>query len=163
MAVTDKHIRAWATFLDTNADFLILFEADLVFKDDSNQRLENLLDKLVREKSDRLLYVDLAGGCSTEALKIGKLQIGKDATFLHYSKPVTNTACAYLLSRSLASTFFKVLIRRPWFRIIGVDWMMNALFMRMEKEAANFVVCMHAEPTIFKHGSTTGEYMPWVR
>jgi len=24
-----------------------------------------------------------------------------------------------------------------------------------------FVICMHASPTIFKHGTTTGEYVSW--
>ena len=33
--VTDKHIRAWSAFLETGRDFLIFFEDDAVFNDDS--------------------------------------------------------------------------------------------------------------------------------
>ena len=32
VVVTDKHIRAWAAFLETGADFLICFEDDAVFQ-----------------------------------------------------------------------------------------------------------------------------------
>lgn len=164
MVLTDKHIRAWATFLDTDADFLLCFEDDAVFKDDSVQRLAGLLDRLVRKNphGSHLVYVDLAGGLSREALRVDELQTGKDDSFRYYRKPVTNTTCVYLMSRSLVSVFHEMLTRRPWLRVIGIDWMINALFMLMEK--ANLQCeCMHADPTIFRHGSVTGEYMSSTR
>lgn len=65
--------------------------------------------------------------------------------------------------RALRSTLiYKTLTRRPWLRIIGVDWMMNTLLMRLGKNGIG-CDCMHADPTFFKHGSATGEYRPWVR
>lgn len=160
MIVTDKHIRAWATFLDTDADFLICFEDDAVFGDDSILRITNLLDTLAHKNPSGLVYVDLAGGCRLEELKIDKLESGRDASFRYYSKPVTNTACAYLMSRPLVACFHDKLIRRPWLRLIGIDWMMNKLFMCIEKAGVQ-CDCMHADPTILKHGSTTGEFVSW--
>lgn len=162
VAVTDKHIRAWSLFLDLNSDFLIVFEDDAVFNTDSKLKFCDLLKKIIQEKSERSIYVDLAGGCKLESLKIDRLLLGKDELFRYYQKPVTNTACSYLINKSLATQFYQVLTRQPWLRLIGVDWMMNALFMNLVCADLD-CICMHAEPTIFKHGSTTGEYLPWTR
>lgn len=160
VTVTEKHVRAWGRFLDTDADFLICFEDDAVFKDDSVQKINELLDMLSRRNLDTPIYVDLAGGCELGTLKIDNLEADRDASFRFYSKPVTNTACAYLMSRTLVSTFHTILTRRPWLRLIGIDWMMNKLFILMASDGVEGI-CMHADPTTFKHGTTTGEYVSW--
>lgn len=162
MMVTDKHIRAWAAFLDTGGDFLICFEDDAVFRDNSIQRINDLLDTLSRKNRSSPTYIDLAGGCRLEELRIDKLESQRDASFRHYSKPVTNTACTYLMSRPLVAYFHDALTGRPWLRLIGVDWLMNMLFITMEKEGIA-CACMHADPTLVKHGSTTGDYVAWER
>lgn len=158
--VTDKHIRAWSRFLESGADFMICFEDDAVLRDDSSQRVNELLDNLSRKSSHSLIYVDLAGGCERGALKIDNLETGIDASFRFYSKPVTNTACSYLMSRPLVTIFIEMVIRRPWLRLIGVDWLMNKLFILAANDGVE-CACMHAFPTIFKHGSVTGEYVAW--
>ena len=156
--LTEKHIRAWGRFLDSGADFLICFEDDAVFKDDSVQRIRDLLGLLTQRKLDSRSYVDLAGGCKLDELRIDNLESSQDTSFRFYSKPVTNTACAYFISRPLVSTFHATLTRRPWLRLLGADWMMNSLFVAMANDGME-CVCMHAAPTIFKHGSITGEYV----
>lgn len=158
--VTEKHIRAWGRFLDSGADFLICFEDDAVFKDDSVQRIGDLFKQLAKIDVDARIYVDLAGGCNLGELRIDSLESSQDAFFRHYRKPVTNTACAYLMSRQLVVAFHSILTRRPWRRLIGIDWMMNSLFIAMANDGLE-CVCMHAAPTIFKHGTTTGEYVSW--
>lgn len=158
--VTEKHIRAWGMFLDSGADFLICFEDDTVFKDDSVYRIKDLLGLLTQRKNDDRIYVDLAGGCKLDELRIDNLELSQDASFKFYSKPVTNTACAYLMGRQLVVDFHSILTRRPWLRLIGIDWMMNSLFIQMENDGMESF-CMHTAPTIFKHGTTTGEYVSW--
>jgi hypothetical protein len=37
---------------------------------------------------------------------------------------------------------------------------MNKLFILAANDRVE-CACMHASPTIFKHGSATGEYIPW--
>jgi hypothetical protein len=156
--VTDKHLRAWSAFLDTGGDYLICFEDDAVFKGDSIDRLVALLAE--PNLVDGPLYADLAGGCTREALQIHNLEVSWDGSFRHYSKPVTNTACAYLLSRPLAARFCEIVARRPWLRLIGIDWLMNTCLMHMAADGVR-CACFHADPTIFKHGTTTGEYVSW--
>lgn len=158
--VTEKHVRAWGRFLDSGADFIIIFEDDAVFKEDSVQRIKELLGLVTQRNLDARVYVDLAGGCKLEELNIDNLESSHDAFFKFYSKPVTNTACAYLMSRELVVDFYSILTRRPWLRLIGIDWMMNSLFIQMESDGKE-CFCMHAVPTIFKHGTTTGEYVSW--
>ena len=146
------------SFLDSGADFIICFEDDVVFKDDSVERIWDLLGLLAKKNLDARIYVDLAGGCKLDELRIDNLESSQDASFKFYRKPVTNTACAYLMSRQLAVAFHSILTRRPWLRLLGADWMMNSLFIAMENNGMESV-CMHAAPTIFKHGSATGEYV----
>ena len=158
--VTEKHVRAWGRFLDSGADFLICFEDDAVFKDDSVQKTKELLGLLTQRNLDARIYVDLAGGCKLGELKIDNLESSQDASFKIYSKPVTNTACTYLMSRALVVDFHSMLTRRPWLRLLGIDWMMNSLFIQMKNDGRE-CFCMHAAPTTFKHGTTTGEYVSW--
>lgn len=75
-------------------------------------------------------------------------------------KPVTNTTCAYLISRELITKFNAILTTKPWLRLIAIDWMINSLFISMGKDVSR-VVCMHADPTVVNHGSKTGEYSSW--
>lgn len=158
--VTDKHIRLWQQFLDTDMRYLLVFEDDAVFKDDSIERFCALHEQLAQLPSDTLIYVDLAGGCSLDQLAISKLEAQREAGLRHYSKPTTNTACAYMLNRATVKLFTQHLVRRPWLRLIGIDWMMNKLFM-LSKFQDNQVYCVHADPTLFQHGSTTGHYVTW--
>lgn len=160
MVVTDKHIRAWEAFLDMGGDFLICFEDDAVFRGDSIQRVRDLLDLLSRNNQGRPTYIDLAGGCQLQELRIDKLELQRDASFRYYSKPVTNTACSYLMNRPLVADFHNALIIKPWLRLIGVDWMMNNLLVLLDKSGMQ-CDCMHSEPSIFKHGTFTGEYVSW--
>ncbi len=62
VAVTDKHIRAWSQFLDSGADYLIVFEDDAVFNNDSAVRLNELLNTLSKNHQNKPCYVDLGGG-----------------------------------------------------------------------------------------------------
>jgi hypothetical protein len=158
--VTEKHVRAWGIFLDSGADFLICFEDDAVFKDDSAQKIKDVLGFLHRRNIESRVYADLAGGCKLDRLKLGNLEAGQEGDFKFYSKPVTNTACVYLMSRQLVVAFHSILAESPWLRLIGIDWMMNSLFIQMEKNGMESI-CIHAAPTVFRHGTTTGEYVSW--
>ena len=155
--LTDKHIQAWNTFIETGCDYLVCFEDDTVFMDDSIHRMCNLLDALSKNRVENLVYVDLAGGYDIVDLQISFLETHRGNGFRYYLKPVTNTACTYLLNKPLVSEFLTYLVRRPRLRLISADWMMNTLFMLISKSTVE-CLCMHADPTIFKHGSAIGAY-----
>lgn len=162
LAVTDKHIRAWDRFLDSDADLLICLEDDAIFKESSAAGLSDVLAAIAHLKPQELLYVDLAGGMPVSALRIAALEDRKEGSFTYYKKPVTNTACAYLLNRSTAGLFRSILSKSPNLRLFGIDWLMNALFIELEKQGMK-TLCFHADPTVFNDGSTTGECTAWQR
>ncbi len=158
--VTDKHVRLWQQFLDTDKRYLLVFEDDAVFKEGSILGVLSLCAHLDSHESSRPVYVDLAGGCAIQDLAIDKLLAEQDENFRRYRKPVTNTACVYMVNRATVEIFVAGLIRRPWLRLISVDWLMNRLFMQRNFQDDQ-VLCLHAAPTIFQHGSTTGHYVTW--
>jgi hypothetical protein len=162
VTVTDKHIRAWDRFLELDFDFLICVEDDAVFKPDSIEQFEAVMQEIATLEPRSNLYVDLAGGCSLSDLRITQLVQRKKGFLTFYERAVTNTACAYLLSRPLVTSFKAALIRAPAMRLISIDWMINKLLMELYRTGGS-CVCFHADPTVFKHGSTTGDFQAWER
>lgn len=158
--VTDKHIRLWQQFLDTDRRYLLVFEDDAVFKEGSVAGVLSLCARLDNQEPSRSVYVDLAGGCAVDDLAIDKLLAEQDEHFRRYRKPVTNTACVYMINRATVELFVACLIRRPWWRLISVDWLMNQLF-TLRNFQDDQALCLHADPAIFQHGSTTGHYVTW--
>lgn len=160
--VTDKHIRLWQQFLDTEMRYLIVFEDDAVFRDTSIENVLSLRARLALEASARPIYIDLAGGCIPAELGIDHLLAEQDTHFRRYRKPVTNTACAYLVNRAMVTLFVEHLVRHPWLRLISIDWLMNKLFILSDLQEDQ-ALCLHADPTVFVHGSTTGHYFSWQK
>ena len=156
--VTDKHIRALSYFLDKDADLLICFEDDAVFKKDSLSRLKILL-KEVEKQGKSPLYMDLAGGCSLEVLKVSRLETKKDKDRRYYKKPVTNSGCCYMINSKTAELFMLAILRYPCLRLIPYDWLMNKLFILTSNYKYN---CFHYWPHIFEHGSSLGDYKSWL-
>jgi len=162
MYVTSKHVRAWEEFVETGADYLVVLEDDVFFGPDAAARFnESVLPALV-ESPERLVYIDLAGGLAPLELRIGPLEAGRKGDAIYYSKPVTNTACAYLINRDLARYFVAAIVDTPHLRMIGIDWLMNKMFMSMAGGCPT-AVCVHFRPTIFQHGSFTGQYVSWQK
>jgi hypothetical protein len=160
--VSDKHIRAWDIFLESDCDIVICFEDDAVFHADSIDKLKLVLREVAMSPRSANVYVDLAGGCALSDLFIAQLVQKRNEVFTYYEKAVTNTACAYLLSRPLAAAFREILTTMPALRLIGIDWMMNRLLMELETQGAS-CVCFHTDPTALKHGSVVGDFTAWER
>lgn len=159
MLTADKHLRVWDRFVDSGADALICLENDVVFRADSASRLAAMLAQVLGV-SDRPLYADLAGGFEPEALGIAHLLTDRSSLFRAYRRPVTNTTCAYLLTRPLVRELLGALTIRPWLRVLASDWLLNALFVLIAQRAVS-CECLHADPTIFVHGSFAGTYRSW--
>jgi hypothetical protein len=158
--VTAKHIVAWQAFLESDATHLLCCEDDLVIKADSIDRLRNLLTG--PDLDSGLRYIDLAGGLPVTMLDIDRLVANRSGDKTFYVRGVTNTACSYLLSRELAEQFMTQLIRNPELRLVGIDWMMNAMLMTLH---AKQTTCdaLHFDPPIFGHGTFTGDYVSWMQ
>jgi hypothetical protein len=161
MIVARKHITAWRT-CNHGADYIIVIEDDAVFLPETELRFLALLDRLNTRSPANDLYVDLAGGWPISALRVANVISKRTESWNHFYRPVTNTACAYLISSVTARRFCRILDERPWFRWAPIDWLINGLFVRAMKNGVVFD-CMHADPPILAHGSIEGIYAPWER
>ena len=161
MFVSNKHLFIFDLAIEKKVDYLIVFEDDAIFKNDSISRVIELLG-LIRKHKDEPGYIDLAGGLNLEGLKMERLISKRGEGKVFYSRPLTNTACSYLINKTQLETINNTLVGRPWLRYIGIDWLLNKIFIIQSKELFNSF-CIHTVPPIFGHGSVTGEFNPWER
>ena len=159
--ITAKHIRAWELFVESGNDLLVVFEDDILFSMDY-PAIHHLLTQqiFVDMVGDASLYVDLAGGFSFNQLHVQKLEMQYENGIRHFCKPVTNTACGYIINTPLARYFLKLLDKHPSVKYLTIDFLMNNLFIELGQDGIN-CRCMHFDPPLFEHGSFKGVYKQW--
>ncbi|MFN4327826.1 MAG: hypothetical protein ACK4FF_03020 [Limnobacter sp.] len=159
--VTDKHIRCWSRALEEKCSLAIIFEDDAIIDRSSLINLVRVLSSKIIDFQDAL-YVDLAGGFPLEKVSGGLLKNNEKlpADWIHLVRPITNTACVYAVNDKLIEYFLSRALSSPAMRELPIDWFMNNIFLRSEKEGFK-VSCFHAFPSVFEHGSFTGKYPSW--
>lgn len=155
ISLTSKHIKAWENFIETDADFLIVCEDDIIIKKDSTMRISELINRSV--KLSQPFYFDLAGGLQLDALRVEKLIHQKINNRIVFNHPVTNTTCCYTINREFVKIALKFIVERPYLRYIGADWLINSLFILARRNRLD-IYCEHFDPTILSHGTFTGQY-----
>ncbi len=160
--VAAKHVRAWRSLIEGGGDYLAVLEDDAVFLPDTADRFCALVDGLADRDAGRLLYIDLAGGFDLDSLGITGLIDDRRDGFLYFRRPVTNTACGYLIDRQTARRFCEALSAHPRLRCLAIDWIINAIMLTAVREGSTFD-CRHCDPPLFDHGSMTGSYESWTR
>ena len=153
--LTAKHIRAWEDFVDSDSDFLLVCEDDIGHTEHSLSKMCNLMNEIYSFKEP--LYIDIAGGLPIEALKVKNLISEVINDKIIFSRPVTNTACCYLINKSFIKIALTLIIERPYLRYIGADWLINYLFIEMCNKGVS-VYCEHYFPPILSHGTFMGHY-----
>ena len=152
LMLSDKHVRSWDKFLDSNDDLIVSFEDDATISDESFPKLLAVLTKAFAYPKEISLYADLAGGIPMKLLKVDGLIQDRDGEFIAFKKPVTNTACCYILNRLMAINFKTLILPCPDLRLIPADWMINKLLLELDRDAVP-MACFHTDPPIFIHGS----------
>lgn len=162
--LTFKHIQAWEAFLQTEWQYLAVMESDVAMAERSIDRIKEQLLPLLNKlsQSGQPAFFDIAGGCTDEALGTSALNSSVQNGFREFDKAITNTTCSYIINRPLAELFVSALMRRPMWRWINSDWLINQLFIGAEDIGAN-ILCFHATPPIFKHGSVEAIYASEIR
>lgn len=159
--VTNKHITAWKRSLMSRDKYLICFEDDSVILSNSSEMFLEAL-KLIDEKYQQcqLIYADLAGGFPLDVVLDSKDQTKERYMQLEYHlsrKLKTNTACCYLMSIELVSSFLNILRKDQHLSSLPIDHLINYLGM----SSSEFPICIHCVPTVFNHGSFTGQVSSW--
>lgn len=154
--VTAKHCRAMALAEHESVDWLLVLESDATLRAETEQGLADLAGWLPMTGA---WFIDLAGGIETLDLQhvMGRMP---EANLARLVPPVTNTACAYLVSRQLATYLLEYRGANPDAGEWAIDWFVNAAFMAA---AANGVAidCARCQPRILDHGSFTGMTTSW--
>ena len=156
-AVTRKHAQAWRDFASSSDTELLILESDAGVTDSTVAVLKTLLE----DPSGLPCYVNLAGGLDPKALGIDLLSAQSrqdNAPLTTYSKPVTNTSCAYLINQPMAHLVLEYLEREPLDEQLGIDWLWNAVFLANQEVP---IECLHAQPPAIIHGSTQGLTKSW--
>jgi|688.fasta_scaffold14784_5 hypothetical protein len=155
--VTRKHISAWNA--GSEFDFTIVVEDDAVVGKDLNLLAPILLMEVTRSiESGSATYLDIAGGYPLDLIAT-KHSIVQDG-FVSATIVFTNTACVYGFNRFLAKAMSDAVTRAPKMRELGVDFLMNALFLEISNSSSR---CVHFTMDAIRHGSMDGKYKSWTQ
>ncbi len=152
--ITKKHVNLWKQAKKHQCDALLVFEDDVVFNADSNQKLELFIELLSGDK--KRIFVDLAGGFSE--LKHMQEEYYQDG-IIRVIPPTSNTACAYFYNVNAVNDLIKIVTRKPYLKLLSIDWLMNELFIRHLKSE---IISLHTRPTVLTHGSMNKAYQSWM-
>ena len=154
--VTKKHIRAWKDFNSSPAEYIMVFEDDIVCKKSSNKKLKKLIKSL---KNDPIKnqYIDLAGGYPLKKVIPKNKIIKKSEKIIITDGIYTNTACGYLLSKELIKNWLNHLDKEKFNKNFPIDFLMNYLGDKIKLK----LISKHFKDSIFLHGSFNGKVNSW--
>ncbi len=155
-AVRKKHIDAWKAFLKTQDKFLLVFEDDAICKDNSKERLKIILKKLSLEANINI-FVDLAGGYKLNQILPKDLNLHSTIFDIKVPKLYTNTACTYLISRSVIKEFLKIVKNDSFSKNFPIDHLINYLGHKSDLK----IYSGHFFDPIFTHGSFKDKIDSW--
>lgn len=155
--VASKHIIAWRHFLSSTSSVLVVLESDATLLAETRAELLRFLKGVDRAQP---VYINLAGGLESSALGIADLRVAFDHGAWRYERAVSNTSCAYLVTRPMAELLLNHLADNPSDAVLGIDWIFNGVFLA-NALAVPPIACFHADPPVVGHGSRLGLTQSW--
>ena len=158
--VSNKHLQALSDGVDY--DFVLVFEDDAVLLEGGDPETGSTLRYLLREAYDTPgihTHIDFAGGFKLEDVAPAGSRLDELGKCLSSSKLFTNTACGYVLSRSLNRNLLERVESDTRLKWLGIDFLLNRVFL---ESGSNFPSrSIHLINSRVGHGSMTGEYSSW--
>lgn len=159
-AVSKKHFYLFSKFVDSKADYLLVFENDAI--------IENL-NSLVSSLSELTRYVEprnyvfgiLGGGLSHFQLHTTNVAQKKIGNLIYSDKAYTNTAVAYVITRNFATILNqKYQESNSIKQSIPIDWLLNSFFAELSHQGIqSSAIQFEHDPVI--HGSRVGLFKSW--
>jgi len=132
-AVSRKHLALMETFLAGAAEYLIVLESDARLPDPI-KFIESLKSLCLTQESDFPLWVSLV---KRNLKSQGRLRGVQDSAsgIITQTKPWSNTACAYLVNRALATLFVKQHSKQIYSKHLAlpIDWLLNSTFLQLNQ------------------------------
>ena len=146
LSVISKHHQSLNSFLNTDDDFCLICEDDVIFYENSLSYIHELVQNLSFD------FVDIAGGdglntSNADVIVSRNLQLEQKFNF------ATRTACCYLVSRRYAEKLSLVL-NSP---VFPIDWSMSFAFSLFSFTPLVFWLCNN----LADHGSSSGKVTSW--
>ena len=159
-----SHLRVYRAALESHAGAILVIEDDARIRDHSNAFtvLKALLDRLRVNNPE---FVNLSESLSLQELGVSGI-VGQpescegvfDAQVCRCLRPVTNTVCAVLFSRSCVEQLVADIDRRELWPVIPIDWRLNRMILDGWKSGdLNSTSCTWISPGIFVQGSMHNE------
>lgn len=155
--VSAKHAVAWRAFLEGSHDLLLVVESDATLLPETQDGVTRILDRIDLTQP---VYVNLAGGLDPSDLGLDAFRVSSDDVASTYERAVSNTSCAYLVTRPMVELIVRHIDSAPDDATLGIDWIFNAVFLEASGSPQP-VHCMHADPPVVGHGSRTGITESW--
>jgi hypothetical protein len=137
-----KHREAWTRIAESDAEYAIVAEDDIIFSQTSLAYLVDLLKNL----PPNVEYADIGGGVGWFVPRIGNTCRRK--YFYEIVPPKTRATCAAILKQS----FVRSLVDLSLPICLSSDWMLNHAFTKLNTKV------YWVEPTVFGHGSMMKRY-----
>ncbi len=162
-ALTAKNIRAWKKALDHNWDCLLVLEDDVVVSRAFEAEATQVCEAVSSHPPEVPLFVSIAQALTLDELGVTHLikppadeTTSGSSSLLWFTRPVSNSAAAYLINKESLRRFHAEVTRHPPLRRIIADWLLNALFVRLHKNNEQ-LTCFHGRQGIFVNRSILGQ------
>lgn len=156
---SNKHELAWRTFLETNFDYLLVFEDDMIIKNDSEQDLQKVKEILEKNLSYEYLniYIQLANSINFIDLSLEKKIMGKNDGLVVLKGLFTNGSSGYIMSRNLVSILVEELNFSKKNYYIPIDFRIAYIGKKLKKQQID-CISYHFIPDYFISGSSHGYF-----
>jgi hypothetical protein len=147
--LTGKHIFLWQDFLESDFDYLIVFEDDAT----SNQTPELSIATVFRYISTfepQPIFVNLIHQFNLRNQEIGS-EYEKLNSLFYFTKVFANTTGAYIINRQMAYYLFEAILVEPNLRVMGADWLIGLLARKIPADSK--FICLNVEPTLYYNQS----------
>jgi hypothetical protein len=160
--ISSKHLTALRDFVDSNSNYVLIFESDAEIYDVN--KLENALLESI-ELFDIYVnsYALIAEGFNDSKLGIREIPKKLNGSFYIYDKPFSNTLCAYFMNRETAKLILNEILTYPCdVPFFGFDWLFNYSFIRLVKKGRQ-IKCLTYNGKLVGHGSLIETTQSWQK
>jgi hypothetical protein len=147
--LTSKHIFLWQDFLESDFDYLIVFE------DDATRNLTSELSvvtvfRYISTFENQPIFVNLIHQFNLRNQEIISEYEKPNAAF-YFTKVFANTTGAYIINRQMACYLFEAILVEPNLRVMGADWLIGLLARKIP--IGSKLICLNVEPTMYYNQS----------
>jgi hypothetical protein len=147
--LTGKHMFLWQDFLESDFDYLIVFEDDISCNPNSELNLDTVL-RYISTFENQPIFVNLIHQFNLRNQEI-HLEYEKPSEHFYFTKVFANTTGAYIINRQMAQYLFEAILVEPNLRVMGADWLIGLLARKIP--IGNKSICLNVEPTMYYNDS----------